>query len=127
MTELVKWARNQWDRVASGVGAVLGLVVLFLGWNGMSNALYPAEQLPYVISGGILGLFLLGAAATLWLSADLRDEWRKLDELTRIAAGIRPTAEAEPRQAASHPTVAQAPVSELDLADAPPLQVERSR
>jgi hypothetical protein len=29
----------------------------------------------------VAGLFALGAAATLWLSADLRDEWRKLDEI----------------------------------------------
>ncbi|HMC79090.1 MAG TPA: hypothetical protein VKO35_00895, partial [Acidimicrobiia bacterium] len=27
------------------------------------------------------GLFLLGVGATLWHSADLRDEWRKLDRL----------------------------------------------
>jgi hypothetical protein len=32
------------------------------------------------------GLFLLGLAALLWLSADLRDEWRKLDAIDRRLA-----------------------------------------
>jgi len=34
-----------------------------------------------MISGGILGLFLLGSAGVLYLSADMRDEWRKLDNI----------------------------------------------
>jgi hypothetical protein len=37
--------------------------------------------MPYIASGGLGGIFLLGLGSTLWLSADLRDEWRKLDEL----------------------------------------------
>jgi len=36
---------------------------------------------PYIISGGIGGVFFLGLGATLWISADLRDEWRKLDRI----------------------------------------------
>ncbi len=60
--------------VAGGIGVVLG-------WIGVSGAVYPAEQLPYLVSGGLGGLFLLGVGATLWLSADLRDEWRHLDTL----------------------------------------------
>jgi len=46
-------------------------------------ATLPAEQLPYIISAGIGGMFLLGLGAMLWLSADLRDEWRKLDRIER--------------------------------------------
>ena len=38
------------------------------------------------VSGGMFGLFLLGIGALLWLSADLRDEWRKLDALDRHLA-----------------------------------------
>jgi hypothetical protein len=34
-----------------------------------------------MISGGILGLFFLGSAGILYLSADMRDEWRKLDSI----------------------------------------------
>jgi hypothetical protein len=58
-------------------------VALIVGWLGISGTAYPAEQNPYIISGGLVGVFLLGLGAMLWLSADLRDEWRKLDAIDR--------------------------------------------
>lgn len=81
--DVAKWIRSQWDRVGAWVCVVAGAVVLIVGWAGVSRYAYPADQLPYIISGGIGGLFLLGLGAMLWLSADLRDEWRKLDEMDR--------------------------------------------
>jgi hypothetical protein len=42
------------------------------------------------VSGGITGILLMGAAATLWLSADMRDEWRKLDELAELTRSQQP-------------------------------------
>lgn len=79
--EFLKWARYHWDRVAAGGLAALGVLTLLLGYIGVSATVYPAEQLPYMISGGILGLFFLGSAGILYLSADMRDEWRKLDKI----------------------------------------------
>lgn len=73
--------RAQWDRSLAIVCAAIGAVVLILGWVGISGTPYPAEQLPYVVSGGLGALFLLGLGSVLWLSADLRDEWRKLDAI----------------------------------------------
>jgi hypothetical protein len=72
------WARVHWDRVLAVLAAVAGAVALFVGWNGASRTAYPAEQLPYLLSGGLVGVFLFGTGATLWLSADLRDEWGEL-------------------------------------------------
>jgi|GraSoiStandDraft_14_1057315.scaffolds.fasta_scaffold392616_2 hypothetical protein len=77
----VKRALVQWDRVGGAALVLLGLGVLIAGCVGVSYATATVDQLSYLISGGILGLFLLGLGATLWLSADLRDEWRKLDHL----------------------------------------------
>jgi hypothetical protein len=74
----LKWARIHWDRVVAVVAVLAGAVALFVGWDGASSTAYPAEQLPYLLSGGLVGLFLFGAGATLWLSADLRDEWGEL-------------------------------------------------
>jgi hypothetical protein len=37
--------------------------------------------MPYMLSGGVTGIFMIGLAAVLWLSADMRDEWRKLDRI----------------------------------------------
>ena len=79
--ELFKWLRLQWDRVFGCAFVVTGAVALLTGWSKVSATPYPAEQIPYMVSAGLGGLFLLGVGATLWHSADLRDEWRKLDRL----------------------------------------------
>jgi hypothetical protein len=80
--------RVQWDRSGALLFAIAGAIALILGWIGVSNATLPTQQIPYLASGGLVGLFLLGIAATLWLSADLRDEWRKLDEIHRSFRGV---------------------------------------
>lgn len=46
---------------------LLGLVAIFVGWWGASGSAYPAEQLPYVISGGILGMGLIVIGAALFV------------------------------------------------------------
>ena len=79
--ELLKWLRLQWDRVFGAAAVITGAVALLTGWSKVSATPYPAEQIPYLVSAGLGGLFLLGVGATLWHSADLRDEWRKLDRL----------------------------------------------
>jgi hypothetical protein len=78
----------QWDRLSAVVLAAAGLFALGLGWIGVSGTDYVTEQLPYVVSGGLLGLFLVLAAASLWVSADLRDEWRKLDVLDQHVVAL---------------------------------------
>jgi hypothetical protein len=77
------YIRKQWDRVGAGVAVLLGALALLAGWLGVSGTAFPAEQLPYIISGGVAGALLVGVGAVLWLSADLRDEWRKLDAIER--------------------------------------------
>jgi protein-S-isoprenylcysteine O-methyltransferase Ste14 len=73
--------RILWDRFAAWVTVLAGLIAVILGIVGVRDNAYVAAQMPYVISGGVLGLFLLGLGATLWLSADLRDQWRVLLEI----------------------------------------------
>jgi len=85
--EFLSWVRDQWDRVGAVVLVVAGALALLLGWLGISDAVLPSEQLPYLLSGGLLGVFLLGLGTTMWLSADLRDEWRKLDRLEQLVRG----------------------------------------
>jgi hypothetical protein len=84
------WIRHQWDRTVGLVAVIAGLVALAAGWVGASGTVYPAQQIPFLISGGLFGIFFLGLGCTAWLSADLRDEWRKLDQLdeTLRSAGI---------------------------------------
>ncbi len=75
------WLRAEWDRVAGYILIALGALLLVLGYAGVSGSPYVAEGLSYIMSGGIGGLFMLGAGATLLISADLHDEWRKLDRV----------------------------------------------
>lgn len=89
----LRWARTQWDRVAAWACIALGALAVVLAWVAVGQEPLTAQQLPYLVSGGIGGLFLLGLGATLLLSADLRDEWRKLDAIERqgaTAAGAEP-------------------------------------
>lgn len=70
--------KRRWERALAVLSLVVGALALLIGWLGMSRATLTTEQLPYLASGGLLGLFALGLAATLWLSADLRDEFGAL-------------------------------------------------
>lgn len=83
----MEWVRGQWDRVAAWVMIGLGALALMLGWLGVRSEALTQKQIPYIISGGIGGVLLVGVGAMLWLSADLRDEWRKLDAIERRMAG----------------------------------------
>jgi len=75
------WLRLAWDRAAAVALIAAGAVALILGWIGVSGEAFPAKQLPYLISGGIAGVFILGVGTMCWLSADMRDEWTKLDRI----------------------------------------------
>lgn len=94
--DLMTFVRNQRDRVAAWCSIGFGVLALLLGWVGVSGTPFPAEQIPYIVTGGLGGLFLLGFGALLWLSADLRDEWRKLDAIEELlregadASAVRP-------------------------------------
>lgn len=84
--DLAQWLKLGWDRVAAWVCVLAGIVALVLGWLGVSDKLYTAEQIPYVISAGLGGIFLLGLGGILWLSADLRDEWTQLNRIEELLA-----------------------------------------
>ena len=90
------YLREQWDRVAAVVAVTAGGLMLLLGWAGVQGKIYPGQQMPYVVSGGLGGIFVLGVGAVLWLSADMRDEWRKLDDVDAALARIE-VAQAEGR------------------------------
>jgi hypothetical protein len=75
------WLRSEWDRVL-GFGLIgLGALFVVLAWFGVSDSPYLAEQLSFITSGGVGGLFMLGAGATLLHAADVHDEWARLDRL----------------------------------------------
>lgn len=77
-------------RLALYIGGALiaiGLVVLYLGYNGAATNALPQAQTPYIISGGLLGvaLMVIGAVTIalyvlLQVQADFRTELSALRE-----------------------------------------------
>lgn len=110
------WLRVQWDRSAAWGCVALGALLLVVGWYGMSDKALAEQQLPYLLSGGLGGLFLLGLGSALLLSADLRDEWRKLDAIEEaLRAGETPgraAAADEAVEARQLPTSADVPTQD---------------
>ena len=91
--------RGLWDRLGGWVLIALGALALLLGWFGVADTALTSEQMPYIVSGGLFGLALIGTGATLLISSDLRDEWRKLDDIEaaiRQLDGPLPNGSAEP-------------------------------
>jgi len=89
--ELGKWIRLAGDRAAAVALVALGAIVIVVGWIGVSGQAYPAEQLPFIISGGIGGMCILGLGGLLWLSSDLRDEWTALDRIQETLSDLAGT------------------------------------
>jgi hypothetical protein len=60
------------DQVMEIVGIALlpiGLTFILMGWAGAASTGYVFEQIPYLISGGFIGLGLLFAAGSLYLAS----------------------------------------------------------
>lgn len=77
----------------------LGLLAIYLGYNGAATHPLPQAQTPYVISGGLLGIGLLalggitaGLAVLLRVQADFRTEMLGMREaLERLADSMAGT------------------------------------
>ena len=79
------------DRVVAIAVVIFGAIALVIGWLGVSGTGLAAEQIPYLVSGGLGGVVLVVVGCAVWVSADLQDEWRRLDaieeRLTELAGG----------------------------------------
>ena len=63
----------RWMLIPGSLCVLLGIVAIVLGWYGAANTAREIEQIPYLISGGVLGLalVLLGGlllVATFWVA-----------------------------------------------------------
>lgn len=72
--------------VAGGVLAPVGLLLIVLGWFGASRTPNLREQIPYLISGGLLGLGLVFLGGFLyfsrWLTQLVHDQRAGTDAVT---------------------------------------------
>jgi hypothetical protein len=73
----------------------LGIVAILLGWYGVAHTHYEYDQLPYVVSGGLLGLGLVFLGGFLYFGAwlakvanDQRDSSRQLADTILVLADL---------------------------------------
>jgi hypothetical protein len=108
--DLKRFLRAEWDRVA-GYGFILaGAVALVFGFIGVRTAADVIDEISYLVTGGIGAIFLLGVGATLLLSADLHDDFRKLhrvetklDDIHRALQERHPDLVVDVRPSAAQP------------------------
>jgi hypothetical protein len=98
---------DRWLLIVGGVLLPLGVLLILLGWLGASRTILPFEQIPYLVSGGLLGIafvviggFVYFAYWQTLLVRETRAERRDLiDSLYRIerllAGGALITADGE--------------------------------
>jgi hypothetical protein len=107
----------RWMLVPGSIAVVVGFVVMLLGWIGAARTAREIEQIPYLISGGLIGLALvivggLLLVSTFWVAVlrKLQTEQsggatEELEALRRRVAELEATrADARPR--ASRPASA---------------------
>jgi hypothetical protein len=83
------FARENARLIAAVALFVCGIVLVLLGWYGAANTNILSEQIPYLISGGLLGLGLIMVAGFFASSVGLERENRELRrQMERAVAGM---------------------------------------
>jgi hypothetical protein len=84
------------DRVFALLAVVLlpaGIAAIALGWTGASRTPFLFEQIPYLISGGLLGVGLLTAGGLLylgsWIARSSQQARERDDELRAVMTDLR--------------------------------------
>ncbi len=100
---------DRWLLVVGGLLLPLGFMLVLLGWEGASNTVFVWEQLPYLISGGLLGLALVFAGGFLyfayWLTLLVRENREGRAELAAVLGRVEVLlSESGPRTHRTAPT-----------------------
>ena len=83
-----KWVRRATRPVWGWLLVGAGLLLVLFGYLGISREALVAKQLPYLISGGILGLALVGFGAMLVGTEDLKRTQERIDHLEDLVADL---------------------------------------
>ncbi|MGH2795935.1 MAG: hypothetical protein ACRDKG_16715 [Actinomycetota bacterium] len=84
---------ERWLMIIGGGGVVVGLLAIILGWVGASRTPYIFEQLPYLISGGLLGLAFAVVGGLFyfgyWVTQQIQETRRQGEETGEALRQIR--------------------------------------
>ena len=69
-------------KVAAGVLTAAGFLVVLFGYLGVRDESNVELQIPYLLSGGVGGLALVGLGAVALIQAQMRAQARRFAELT---------------------------------------------
>jgi hypothetical protein len=83
-----KWVGRATRPVWGWILVGLGFLVILIGYLGISREALVAKQLPYLISGGIGGLALVGFGAMLVGTEDLKRTHERIDKLEDLVADL---------------------------------------
>jgi hypothetical protein len=83
---------DKWLAIAGGVLMPLGVILVFIGWYGAAHTTRLFEEIPYLISGGLLGIVLSTIGAALyfgyWLTRIVAGERQMIEVLARMEARL---------------------------------------
>jgi hypothetical protein len=84
---------ERWLMIVGAGLVIVGVPVIILGWYGASHTPYVFEQVPYLISGGLLGLALAVVGGLFyfayWITRQIQETRRQADQTREALSEIR--------------------------------------
>ena len=90
---------DRWMLVVGGTLLPLGVVLVLLGWYGASHTVLLFEQIPYLISGGLLGLALVMGGGFVyfayWMTLLVRENRTEREDMQAVLLRIEDLLQAQ--------------------------------
>lgn len=86
--ELWRWIGEALRPWIGWILIALGALLMLLGYFGVSREALPAKQIPYLVSGGIGGMFLAVLGAYFLGTQQLRNDSGRLDRLEQMVQDL---------------------------------------
>lgn len=78
---------GEWPALAGVCISAVGVIVVALGWYGAAHTTILQYQVPYLISGGMLGAALIVLGGVYSMTSTLAQQQQRIEDLLSIALG----------------------------------------
>src|SRR5579885_1083578 len=79
-----RWVGRATRPVVGWVLVAIGVVMIVVGYIGVAHQVLVAKQIPYLVSGGILGVAVVGVGVMFIATEQVRHDADRLDHLERM-------------------------------------------